>query len=154
MSDTNTPKEKKDEKPKTQNTQAAPGGLVQNSSDGPIKEDEYKWNHSVGKETIGMPDATDRKNIQALIDKFEKANPGEIAQVRKEAIAERKERTAALKQNEFNIIHKDWDFRATGSFPPRLYKELKKSYPTIFTNKDHQAWFFKKFPQFLVADKY
>lgn len=103
---------------------------------------------------VGMPDAFDKKNIQSLIRAYEQTFPGKIKYL---VDGEKEDEEAYGHGGTFDpylVKNKGSDMRKVLVIPAELVQELKKGYPTIFTDKKHFAWFVKNFPQFRVADKY
>jgi hypothetical protein len=104
-------------------------------------------------DSIGMPDDADKRNIQRLINKFEKAFPGlndlSVASARWE-YDNVVDRNAV---GDFNVKSKQLDMRHMVTMHPAFAKELEKSYPGIFRYEDHTVWFAKNFPQFRVAKR-
>lgn len=85
----------------------------------------------------------DRKNLQFLINFYEKAYPGLIAyhaaQARKEVEPILKQKTA--KQSELNLSKRM-------SMPKDLLIEIKRGYPNIISDKGQFEQFLKWFPVF------
>lgn len=103
---------------------------------------------------VGMPDAFDKKNIQSLINAYEATFPGRIKTLIDE---ERKDEADNGHNGVFDpylLKNKGSDMRKVLVIPAELAQELKTGYPTLFTDRNHFAWFVKNFPQFRVADKY
>jgi hypothetical protein len=105
-------------------------------------------------EIVGMPDAFDKKNIQSLIRAYEATFPGKIKHIVDEERREEHEQGHGGTFDPYLMKNKASEMRKVIVMPAELVQELKTGYPTIFTDKNHFAWFVRNFPQFRVADKY
>lgn len=114
------------------------------------------------KNVIGMPDAWDKKNLQTCINNFMKEKftmpNGTIMTGQQWAAAEladsKKQNQAEDTFNPFGTKIKDSELRIGAAIPNVLWQRLSDTAPTLFTDKDHFAWFIKNFPQFRVASKF
>lgn len=113
---------------------------------------------------VGMPDAWDKKNLTALINKFKKQKftsviPGYKKVVTgdtwiKMCVAQAREAHGADdKFNDYNLKSKDSDMRAITTMPPFLQFMIAEAYPTLFKDKAHSLWFAKNFPEFRISKK-
>lgn len=118
---------------------------------------------------IGLPDAWDKRNIQALITTFENTHfnlptsdePGSptIPITGKQWIVQ--EVKDARKQHElegsdgsdFGLKSKQSDMRIICAIPRPLHAKLLEAYPTIFRDVKMHLWFARNFPQFKVPRK-
>lgn len=99
---------------------------------------------------IGLPDKGDFENIQTIMRNYEKKHPGEIAYLAKATEAKKE---AAF--NDFSSVKdKNMNMRHVFSMPIELLKTIELSYPLMFANKKHMAWFRKNFPMFSASRKY
>jgi hypothetical protein len=114
------------------------------------------------KDVIGMPDAWDKKNLQTCInnfmkEKFQMPNGTIItgAQWAKAELADAKHQHQSDDVfNKFGVKIKDSEMRIGTAMPNELWQRLSDTAPTLFTDKDHFAWFIKNFPQFKVAQRF
>jgi len=91
------------------------------------------------KPSTEMPDEEDRKNLEHLLNNYELLYPGEIAQAIEDA------------RPEPGVETKDTAMgKHVMELPPTLADTLEKTYPTLFTNKDHFAWFKENFEQLIL----
>lgn len=97
-------------------------------------------------DAVGMPDADDKRRLEAIIRKYEKNNPGEIAFHRDTA--------KARMDNEFAVVDKSSNRRYLFELPPKLHADIEAYIPTIFRSKKHFAWFCKNFPKLRIAARY
>lgn len=102
-------------------------------------------------DAIGMPDKEDKEIIRRVLVQYEKAHPGEI-KFHRDAARARIE--AAGKDSKFAIIDKDSNRRYMFELPVEIGMFLEKSYPLMFRNKKHFAWFCKNFPELMIGDLY
>lgn len=96
-------------------------------------------------DAIGMPDATDKKNIRALIDSFEKKNPGMIKEVRDEA----RIRLAEMGRSDA-VVDKLSGRRYALEIPEPLHQAIENYIPTIFRSKRHFQWLRTNFKELFV----
>jgi hypothetical protein len=118
---------------------------------------------------VGMPDALDKKNIEALIETFEKTvfnlPTGEeddaptIEVTGKEWIVN--EVQDARKQhglnenlgNDYGEKIKESELRIICALPRPLHAKLLEGYPNLFRDRKMHMWFAKNFKQFVVPRK-
>lgn len=100
---------------------------------------------------IGLPDQTDIENINTIMRNHEKARPGEIAAF----VAQAKKDRGDYDVSASGIItgSRDKSGRKTMTMPIALMRMIEESYPLMFLNKEHLAWFKKHFPMFLTGAK-
>lgn len=112
---------------------------------GEIAGDKKKFTNY---DPIGLPDTKDVENIKAMIRNHELAKPGEIGAFVREA--------KAIKDNNLNKFGStaDKSLRRVLTMPTGLLRMIEESYPLMFTNKKHLAWFVKNFPMFSTHDVY
>lgn len=103
---------------------------------------------------VGLPDSKDKENIRDLIKAYESVHPGQIRRLVAEEKAEEAENAGPLGLNKYLLKNQQSDFRKVLIIPAPLVAELKKSYPTLFSDKAHFAWFVKNFPIFMVPERY
>lgn len=84
----------------------------------------------------------DRKNIGHLIDFYEKAYPGVIAQVAHEA------RLDTVDETQFNKPTDKFKISRRMAIPEGLLLELKRAYPSIIIDKRQLNQFLRWYPQF------
>lgn len=111
-------------------------------------------------DAVGDPDDWDKENLTHLINSFKRRKfsvEGQlitgntlIQMCRDEARASH----GVGYGNQFNLKIKDSDTRAVTAIPQALYEELENTMPTIFREKKHFEWFIRKFPIFMIADRY
>lgn len=96
---------------------------------------------------VGLPDAADVKNIRNIIKNFEKGAPGVIAAFAKQARADRE-----LDERAWIFGGKKGDEprRPVLTMPTPLLRDIEESYPLMFQNKKHLAWFKLNFNLFNV----
>jgi hypothetical protein len=107
-------------------------------------------------DAVGMPDETDKQNIQKIILRYEKKNPGEIKQI----IDYARKHSKAM-ENEFGLITEQnakgissTSVRYLLELPPKLHEQIEAYIPTIFRDKKHFRWFCKNFKNLLLVEKY
>lgn len=96
-------------------------------------------------DAVGMPDATDKENIQNIILRYERKHPGEIKFHRDAA----RDRIV----NAFNpnaVLDKNSNRRYMLELPPKLHANIEAYIPTIFRDKKHFDWFKKNFKELLI----
>jgi hypothetical protein len=104
----------------------------------------------MGKAVSGNPDAWDKKNIESLIDSYEMAYPGRLRRMKEDVDVEL---ALSGRTDKFGEISKLSEFRSTMWLPADLQEVLERSYPSLWTNKDHQVWFLQNWPIFKRAEK-
>lgn len=121
-----------------------------------LREGPKHWS-----DVVGMPDEWDKKNIQALLDKFYKRKykvEGYVIsgrQLIRLCVAEAK-RAHQLDghnalQNKHGIKSKDSDLRIRMTLPIVLEREISESYPAMFKDDAQHEWFYKNFPEFRIV---
>jgi len=104
--------------------------------------------------SVGLPDDLDIKNIETIINNYNKAKPGEIAGYIKHAKAEQKDLKFETGSNSKAFTESGQiQYRRALTMPIGLLRQIEEAYPLMFTNKKHLHWFMKKFPMFNVARK-
>jgi hypothetical protein len=106
-----------------------------------ISSQEYK---DIG-DAIGMPDEADRKQVEKIINEFEKAHPGHIKLARDEAREHL--RNLGVKNG---VVDKKSARRYALEIPEPLYYALEKYIPTLFRSKKHFGWLRKNFKYLFV----
>lgn len=108
-----------------------------------MKQDrkEYK---DVG-DAVGMPDETDRKQIQKIIDVFEKQYPGEIKLHRDGARAHLDEIKA-----QHGVVGKKAARRYALEIPEPLFFQLEAYIPTLFRSAKHFQWLRRNFKELFL----
>lgn len=111
-------------------------------------------------EVTGMPDDWDKKNIEALLAKFEKRKfkvEGFVISGKRLiqlCVAEAKRSHqldgANAMRNPRGIKSKGIDARIRLSLPTVLEAEISMAYPAMFKDNNQHEWFIKNFPQFRV----
>lgn len=117
-------------------------------------------------EIVGLPDAWDKKNIQALVNTFFNTvfklpvsdEPG--AKVIKvtgrqwaaEMLADARDKHGLndVHSSDYGEKSKQMEMRIITSVPQPLYMKLLEGYPTLFKDTKQQLWFAKNFPEFKV----
>lgn len=98
---------------------------------------------------VGLPDDVDRQNIVNIIRNFERAQPGVISAFAAQARRERDEQPVTfLRPDMKNEVR-----RRVLTMPTGLLRQIEESYPLMFRNKKHLAWFKANFPIFSVRNK-
>lgn len=120
-----------------------------------ISENPNHWS-----EIMGNPDDWDKKNLQALIDKFcrtkftvegQKISGKTYIDL---VVAEaRDSHQSSDVFNPKNVKSKTTDMRALTTLPPELNKLILEAYPTMFRDVNHSRWFATNFPQFRIAQE-
>lgn len=110
-----------------------------------------KSRKEIGKEIGGNPDEWDQKNLQRLIDTYEKAFPGRLKRMKED---ERVEAALSNRTKDFGVISKESDLRVAFWMPEDLQEVIERGYPSLWTNKKHIAWFLKRFPLFKRSEKF
>lgn len=122
-----------------------------------LRDKDVGW-----KDVIGMPDAWDKKNLQTCInnfktEKFKLAN-GQVITGKQWIEAEVADAKAQHQTddvfNQFGVKIKDSELRIGTAMPRELWVRIQDTAPTLFTDKDHFAWFIKNFPEFKVAQRF
>ena len=123
-----------------------------------LREKPEHWS-----DVVGMPDDWDKKNLQALIKKFNRrrfnveghiiSGKALIDLCREEAKRSHQLDGSGAIANPHGIKSKESGARVRMSLPIVLEREITEAYPTIFRDTQHHEWFFKNFPQFRVASK-
>ena len=104
-------------------------------------------------DVVGMPDEEDKKNLQFIINLYERTHPGEIGQII--TWEKQQERENAFGgADPFLVKNQQSGLRKVLALPPDLVGVIKESYPTLFKDRKHFSWFVRNFPMFMVADKY
>lgn len=137
-----------------------------------LRDKDYGW-----KDVIGMPDQWDKKNLTVLINNFmkekfaiclehqavNKCKPPECRSVKLMTGAQwaKAELEDSKKQNQsddvfnpYGIKIKDSELRIGTAMPNVLWQRISDTAPTLFTDKDHYAWFIKNFPMFKVSQRF
>lgn len=122
------------------------------------KRIEKKPNH--WNETVGAPDAWDKKNIEILINNFSKRkfvvedftiSGKKLIEL---CVAESKRAHQLDGHNAiFNprgVKSKESDARVRLSLPIILEQEISLAYPAMFKDDAQHEWFIKNFPQFRI----
>ena len=112
-------------------------------------------------EVTGLPDEWDKKNIEALLAKFEKRKftvEGFVIsgkQLIKLCVAEAKRSHQLdghnIMNNPTGMKSKEIDARIRLSLQTVLEAEISTAYPAMFKDNDQHEWFIKNFPQFRVV---
>jgi hypothetical protein len=97
----------------------------------------------------GNPDEWDFKNLQTIIDLYNKAFPGRLNSMKNGVLTE----NAIGGDNEYGELSKDSGFRKTMWMPADLQQVIEAGYPSIWTNQKHLTWFLKRFPIFKRSKK-
>jgi hypothetical protein len=105
----------------------------------------------LGEAQGGDPDEWDIKNIQAWIDLYEKAYPGQIRKVQQDMAVEL---ALSGRTKDYGEISNQSETRLVMTMPGNLQEVLQRAYPSVWTNPKHLAWFLRHFPQFKAAPKY
>lgn len=109
-------------------------------------------------DAIGMPDNIDKENIQKIILKFEKKNPGYILNARNLAREGLDDPIYGTTQDSRSKSGKSLaggsSMRLQLELPEELYNAIEAYIPTIFREKKHYHWFLKNFPELLVPQKW
>lgn len=109
-----------------------------------------------------MPDEWDKKNLQTCIDNFMrekfKMPNGVVISGRQWAKLEledsKRQHQSDDNSNQFGVKIKDSEMRIGTAMPNELWQRLSDTAPTLFTDKEHFAWFIKNFPQFRVSQRF
>lgn len=108
-------------------------------------------------DAIGMPDATDKENIQKIILKYEEEHPGFIKHARdsaREELLDKKFGTTNDSRSKTGTsIAGGANMRLQLELPGDLYNAIEAYIPTMFREKKHYHWFLKNFPELLVPEK-
>jgi hypothetical protein len=107
-----------------------------------INASEYK---DIG-DAVGNPDETDRKQIKAIIDTFEKKHPGEIKKHRDGA-------SEHIKTLKTDVVGGKAARRYALEIPEPLYLSLEQYIPTLFRSKKHFNWLRKNFKELFLEIK-
>jgi hypothetical protein len=98
---------------------------------------------------VGLPDDADVENLNTLIKTYDTANPGVI-----KGIVQQAKEQAAMNHNDFGAVKdKNLNLRHTLTLPADLMKLIEKSYPIMFTNKKHLAWFKRHYSMFMTSKR-
>jgi len=128
-----------------------------------MKKDNTEWLKDVSKaaneagnvkslgDAIGLPTVGDRDIIRRVLVQYEKAHPGEIKFHRDAARARLAE---SGKDTKFAVVDESSRRRYMFELPVEIGHFLEKSYPLMFSNKKHFAWFCKNFPELLIGERY
>ena len=106
-------------------------------------------------DAIGMPDQQDYETLKSIIQKYEKAHPGEIAFYvnlgRSQFEAGRYGRNLRWKGEA--EVNKDSRARLVLELPPNLGAAIETVFPSMFRSKKHLRWFTEKFPFLTISGK-
>lgn len=102
-------------------------------------------------DVVGLPDKEDKEMIRKFLVQYEKKHPGEI-QFHRDAARARLEE--AGKSTEFAVIDKTSNRRYVFELPTGIGQWLERSYPLMFRDKQHFAWFCNNFPELRIGDRY
>lgn len=94
----------------------------------------------------GEPDQTDIDNLNRLFSEYNRAHPGRLERMRKDA-----EMSRSIKERLPKPIVKGIDsndLKPQAWFPGDLQEVLEKYWPSLWTNKAHMEWFLKHYPGF------
>jgi hypothetical protein len=132
-------------------TAMAKQGLKSNLSSADEANHQKVSLKEVGQNIGGNPDKWDYENLKKLIDTYDKAFPGRLKKMKEDVMIE-----AALsgRTKDYGVISKDSDMRVGFWLPEDLQQVIERGYPSFWTNKKHAAWFIKKFPLFMRAEKF
>ena len=100
-------------------------------------------------DAVGLPDRVDKARIQRYLLKYDKEHPGEIRFHRNAA----RERLAADNQK-FGLVTGSEHRRYLFELPVGIGQWMEATYPLMFREKTHTAWFAKNFPELRIGDKY
>lgn len=102
-----------------------------------------------GKAIGGTPDEWDKKNIQDLIDSYDKAYPGRLKAMKSDVDVE----TALSGRTVHGEISKESELRVGFWLPEDLQMVMEQGYPSLWTNKKHAQWFMNNFKIFRRSEK-
>lgn len=121
-----------------------------------LREGPKHWS-----DVVGMPDDWDKKNIQALLDKFYKRKftvEGFVISGKKliqlcvyEARKAHQLDGHLAVQNKYGLKSKDSDLRVRLTLPIVLEREITEAYPAMFKDDAQHEWFYKNFPEFRIV---
>lgn len=122
-----------------------------------LRDKDIGW-----KDVVGNPDAWDKKNLTTLINNFKKEkfkleNGAVITGqqwIKAEVEDAKKQHQTDNPFNEFGVKIKDSELRVGTAIPRELWTRIQDTMPTLFTDKDHFAWFVKNFPEFKVSKRF
>ncbi len=114
------------------------------------------------KDVVGQPDAWDLKNLQTLINnfnrsKFQMPNGKTITGLqwsKLELEDAKRQHQADDVFNDYGVKIEDSETRIGTAMPNMLWEAISETMPPVFRDKDHFAWFIKNFPQYRVTRKY
>lgn len=98
----------------------------------------------LGKEQQGNPDEWDYKNLQTIIDIYDKSHPGVLDHME----TDYKVQYALSGRNKYGVISDASEHRLGMWMPADLEQVISAGYPSLWTNQKHLEWFLKKFPRF------
>lgn len=104
-----------------------------------------------GQQVGGNPDEWDYKNLVMLIESYEQAYPGRLKKMKEDVVMEAR---LSGRTKDYGVISEESEMRVAFWLPEDLQMVIEKGYPSFWTNKKHAAWFIKKFPLFMRADKF
>lgn len=102
-------------------------------------------------DVVGLPDKEDKEMIRKFLVQYEKKHPGEI-QFHRDAA--KHHIVASGKDSKFGVIEKHAGRRYMFELPTAVGQWLEKSYPLMFRDKQHFAWFCKNFPELMIPEVY
>lgn len=94
----------------------------------------------LGKQIGGMPDEWDRKNLEVIINLYDKTFSGRLKRMKHDIDFEQ-----ALKKH-----NPDSDRHDGMWMPADLQEVIEAAYPSFWTNVRHKRWFLEKFPVFTI----
>lgn len=101
-------------------------------------------------DAVGLPDDEDKLNIMALIEKYNKKQPGKLAHT----IASAKKEHEKAGHGDFIVTDTHSQTRQIFELPEDFVSELEKAYPLMFKDKKHFQWFVKNFKMLMIPKKY
>jgi hypothetical protein len=105
---------------------------------------------------VGMPDKDDWETIVKLINIFRKDS---VKRYGKDILVEcisnaKKEHIASAHDSGFMLVNKDSSMRHIFELPESFIHVIEKSYPLMFQDKKHFAWFSRNFKELRLPEKY
>lgn len=116
---------------------------------------------------VGLPDAWDKRNIEALVRTFESTafdvpttdeKDGPTIRLTgkqwiKTTVQEARQRHQLELGNDYGVKSDKLQMRILTSVPKPLYMKLLQGYPTLFKDYKQHVWFAKNFSQFRLPKR-
>lgn len=110
---------------------------------------------------VGMPDNEDWDNIIKIIKVYRAESVKRFGfDILADCINSARKEAAQYggkyenKAKGFNLVNKDSNMRYHFELPETFVHVIERAYPTMFTSREHYAWFCKHFKELMIPDRY